>query len=87
MVASRQVEIPFYRAVGRQRGQGFGSLAQAIRRTAISFLCKDILPAAKGVVADVLEFSVPELADFFIIRKTFNKAAKSVERKTEKTNG
>ena len=37
MVASRQVEIPYYRAVGRQRGRGFGALAQVIGRTAIPF--------------------------------------------------
>ena len=37
MVASRQVEIPFFRGVGRQRGQGLGALAQVIGRTAIPF--------------------------------------------------
>ena len=30
MVASREVEIPYYRGVGRQRGRGFGALAQVI---------------------------------------------------------
>ena len=37
MVALRQVEIPYYRGVGRQRGRGFGALAQVIGRTAIPF--------------------------------------------------
>ena len=37
MVASRQVEIPFYRGTGRQRARGFGALAQVIGRTAIPF--------------------------------------------------
>ena len=46
MDASRQVEIPNYRGVGRQRGRGFGELAQAIARTAIPFLRKYIVPAA-----------------------------------------
>ena len=30
MVASWQIEIPFYRCVGRQRGRGFGALAQVM---------------------------------------------------------
>ena len=42
MVASRQVEIPYYRAVRKQRGRGFGALAQVIGRTAIPF-CVNIL--------------------------------------------
>ena len=53
MVASRQVEFPYYRAVGRQRGRGFGALAQVIGRTAIPFLRKYVVPAAKCVGADL----------------------------------
>ena len=37
LVASRQAENLYYRAVGRQTGRGFGALAQVIGRTAISF--------------------------------------------------
>ena len=55
MVASRQVEIPFYRCVGRQRGRGFGALAQVIGRFAIQILHNYIVPAAKRVGADLLE--------------------------------
>ena len=58
MVASREVEIPFYRRVGRQRGQGFGVLAQVIGRTAIPFLRKKIVPGAKRVGYDLLEFRI-----------------------------
>ena len=63
MVASGEVEIPYYRGVGRQRGRGFGPLAQVIGRTAIPFLPKNIVPAAKLVGADLLEFPVPEIAE------------------------
>ena len=35
MVASKQVEIPFYRGIGRQRGRGFGALAQVIGRLCV----------------------------------------------------
>ena len=59
-----QVEIPFYRGVGRQRGRGFGALAQVFWRTAIPFLRKYIVPAAKRVGADLLDFAVPEIIDF-----------------------
>ena len=78
MVASRQVEIPYYRAVGRQRGRGFGALAQVIGRTAIPFLRKYVVPAAKRVGADLLEFAVPEIAEVVSGRKNIKTAAKSV---------
>ena len=86
MVASRQVEIPYNRAVGRQRGSGFGALAQVIGRTAIPFLRKYVVPAAKRVGADLLEFAVPETAEVVGGRKSFKTAAKSVGNKTLKNN-
>ena len=67
MVASRQVEIPFYRGVGQQRGRGFGALAQVIGRTAIPILRKYIVPAAKRVGADLLVFAVPELQRLLVV--------------------
>ena len=84
MVASRQVEIPYYRAVGRQRGRGFGALAQVIGRHAIPFLRKYVVPAAKRIGADMLEFAVPEIAEVVSGRKNFKTAAKSVGKKTLK---
>ena len=84
MVASRQVEIPYYRSVGRQRRRGFGALAQVIGRTAIPFLRKYIVPAAKRVGADLLEFAVPEIAEVVSGRKNFKTAAKSVGKQTLK---
>ena len=84
MVASRQVEIPYYRAVGRQRGRGFGALAQVIGRTAIPFLRKYVVPAAKRVGADLLELAVPEIAEVVSGRKNFKTAAKRVGKRTLK---
>ena len=49
MVASKQVGIPLYRGSRRQRGRGFGALAQGIGTTAIPFLSEYIVPAAKRV--------------------------------------
>ena len=82
MVASRQVKVPYYRGVGRQRGRGFGALAQVFGRTAISFLRKYIVPAAKRVGADLLEFAVREIAEVVSGRKNFKKAAKGVGKQT-----
>ena len=82
MVASREVEIPFYRGVGRQRGRGFGALAQVIGRPAIPFLRKYNVPAAKRVGANLLEFAVQEIADVVSGRKNFKTATKSVGRQT-----
>ena len=82
MVASKQVEIPDYKVVGRQRGRGFGALAQVIGRTAIPFLRKFIVPAAKRVGADLLEFAGPEIAEVVSGRENLKTAANSVRRQT-----
>ena len=82
MVSSRQVEIPFFKGVGRQRGRGFGALAQDIGRTAFPFLRKYIVPAAKRVGADLLDFAAPEIAEVVSGRKNFKTPAKSVGRQT-----
>ena len=82
MAASKEVEIPFYGGVGRQRGRGLGAIAQVIGRTAIPFLRKYIVPAAKRVCADLFEFAVPEIAEVVSGRKNFKTAAKSVGRQT-----
>ena len=81
MVASRQVEIPYYRGVGRQRGRGFGALAQVIGRTAIPFLRKYIVPAAKHIGADMLVLAAPEIGEVISGRISFKTAAKSVGKK------
>ena len=82
MVASNTLELPYYKGIGRQRGRGFGALAQVIGSTAIAFLKKYIVPAAKRVGADLLEFAVPEVADVVSGKKNFKTAAKSVGRQT-----
>ena len=78
MVASRQVEISYYTGAGRQRGRGFGALAQVIGRTALPFSPKYVVPAAKCIGADMLEFAAPEIGEVSSGRKPFKSAAKSV---------
>ena len=73
MVASKPVEIPFYRGFGRQRGWGFGALAQVIGGTAVPFLRKYNVPAAKRVDAELLEFTGPEVADVVSDKKISRK--------------
>ena len=80
MVASKQVELPIYRGVSRQRGRGFGALAQVFGRTAIPVLRKYFVPAAKRVGADLLEFAAQEFAEVVSGRKNFKTAAKNVQR-------
>ena len=80
MVASRQLEIAFSRGIGQQRGRGFGALAQVIGRTVVPFLRKNIVPAAKRVSADFLEFAAPEIVEVVSGRNNFKTAAMSVRR-------
>ena len=82
MVAPNTFELPYYKGIGRQRERGFGALAQVIGRTAIPFLKKYFVPAAKRVGADWLEFAVPEVADVVSGKKNFKTAAKSVGKQT-----
>ena len=78
LVASRQVKIPFYRGIGRQRGRGFGALAQVFGRTPFRLLRNYIVPAATHVGADLLEFASPETAVVVSGREIFQTAAKSL---------
>ena len=82
MVASNILEIPYYKGIGRQRGRGSGALAQVVGRTATPFMRKYIVPVAKRVGADLLEFAVPEVADVVSGKKNFKTASKSVGRQT-----
>ena len=82
IVASRQIEIPFCRLIGRQRRRGFDALAQNFVGTANPLWCKNIVQAAKRVGADLLQFAVPEVADVVSCGKNFKTAAKSVGGQT-----
>ena len=87
MVASRQIEIPFYRSVGRQRGLWFGALAQVFERTAIPILRNIIVPAAKRVGAGLLEFAVREIAEVVSGRKKSRQLQRVWKTDFEKTVG
>ena len=59
MVAPNTLELPYYKSIGRQRVCGLGALVQVTGRNAIPFLRKYIVPDAKRLGADLLEFAVP----------------------------
>ena len=71
MFASNTHKLPYYKGIGCQKGHGFGAFAQVIGRTAFPFLKKYIVPAAKRMGADLLEFAVPEVADVVSAEKNF----------------
>ena len=70
--------------MGRQRGRGSGVLAQVNGRTAIPFLKKYVVPAARRIGADTLGFAVPEISDVASGEQNFKAAAKNVGRQTLK---
>ena len=82
MVASNTLGLRYCKCIGRQRRRGYGPLSQVTGRTTIPVLRKLIVPAAKHVGADLLEFAVPEVADVVSERKKFETAAKNVGRQT-----
>ena len=84
MVASRQVEIPFCRGIGRQRERTLGALAQVFGRTAFPFFRKPNVPAAKCVGGNLLDFAAPDIAEVVSGRKNFKTAAKNVGRQTSR---
>ena len=85
MLASNTLELPYYIGIGRQRGLGFGALAQVIGRTTFLFLRKNIFLAAKRVGADLLEFTVPEVADVVRGKKFQNSCQNRRKTDIEKT--
>ena len=82
MVAQKSADFPIFRGHARQRGRGFGALAQTLGRTAIPFIKKYIVPAAKRVGADLFEIAAPEIGEVVSGRKKLKSFAKDVGTKT-----
>ena len=53
-VVSNTFVLPYYKSIGREKGRGFGALAQVIGRTAIPFLRENIVLTGKHVAADLI---------------------------------
>ena len=84
MVASRQVKIPYYRNIGRQRGKGFIPLAYIFGRTTFPVLRQYIVPAAKCVGTDLMEHAAQKVAKSVNVTNKFEGSAKGVGRQTLK---
>ena len=82
MVAQSSANFPIFRGHARQRGRSFGALAQTLGRTAIPFIKKYIVPAAKRIGADLFEISAPEIGEVVSGRKKLKTFAKGVGTKT-----
>ena len=82
MVAQNSADFPIFRGHARQRGRGFGALAQTLGRTAIPFIKKYIVPAAKRIGADLFEIAAPEIGEVVSGRKKLKTFAKDVGTKT-----
>ena len=75
-------DLPYFRGYLRQRGRGFGALAQTTGRTAIPFLRRFGVPAAKRVGADLLDIATPEIGKVLTGKKKFKSVAADVGKKT-----
>ena len=84
MFALRQVKTPFYRKHGRQRGRDFTALAQSFGLSAIPLLHKNIVPAAKRLIADLSHLAVTEIEEVVSVGQSFKTATKMVGRQTLK---
>ena len=81
MVAQKSADFPIFRGHARQCGRGFGALAQTLGRTAIPFIKKYIVPAAKRIGADLFEIAAPEIGEVVSGRKKLKTFEKDVGTK------
>ena len=84
MVASTQLENPYYGVIGRQRGREIGGLAQAIERTAFPSIRKYFLPAAKRLGANWIKSAASKFAE--IVEKVSRARQKVWEGKLWENN-
>ena len=87
MVAQSSASFPIFRGYARQRRRDFGALAQTLRRTAIPFIKKYIVPAAKRIAANFFEIAAPEIREVVKGQKKLKKFAKMLKKNSSKTVG
>ena len=79
-------DLPFFRGYSRQRGRGFGALAQTIWRTANPFLRRYVVPAAERVGADLLDIAAREIGNVLTGKKNSNLSLQMLEKKKNYVN-
>lgn len=70
--------LPYFRGTQRQRGRGIGALAAVLGRTAIPFVRKFVVPAAKRIGSNLLEAAAPDIGDLIVGKKKIKSFAKDV---------
>ena len=81
-VAKNSANFHIFRGQARQRGRGFGALAQTLGRTAIPFIKKCLVSAAKRNGAGLFEIAAPEIGENVSGQKKLKIFAKDVGTKT-----
>ena len=61
--SSNSANFPIFGGHARLRGRRFGSLAQTFGRKTIPFIKKYIVPAVKGMGANIFENAAPEIGE------------------------
>ena len=82
MVAQSSANFPIFCGHARQRGSGFRPLAQTLGRTAIPFIKKYIVSAAKRITANLFDIAAAEIGEVVSGRKKLKIFAKKVGTKT-----
>ena len=81
----RNVHLPHFSGVPRQRGRGLGALAGTIARTAFPILKRFVVPAAKKIGRDAIDIAIPQVEDVLSgkssVRKAIRKTASSTLKK------
>ena len=57
----RNVHLPHFSGVPRQRGRGLGALAGTVARTAFPILKRFVVPAAKKIGRDAIDIAIPQV--------------------------
>ena len=71
-------DLPYLHSYSRQKGRGFGALAQTIGKTAIPFLRRYVVQAAKTVDADLIDMYATEIGNVLTEKKKFKSLAADV---------
>ena len=63
MVAQNSANFLIFPGHARQRGKNFGAFAQTLKRTAVLFIKKQKVTAAKRIGADFFDIAAPEIGE------------------------
>ena len=88
MAAQNSADFPFSRGHAAEHGRTFGALVQTLGRTAIFFIKKYLVPAAKKIGADLFQIAAPEIGEIVCGRKNTQNNCKTCRQKnSSKTIG